>query len=178
MTSSTTPGVPVKNQHFADLFDKKKSDTLLLFTATTAPSISSWEQTFPSGGFISSPKPNCRCSGVIKENLHKGFICPSTSLVEAPISLVTKKEGFLQPCVDYHVLTKITIQNQYPSLLINELFENLCSAKVFTKLDLSGAYNLMRLQEGDEWKTAFHTKCSHFKYLVMLFGLCNALVNF
>jgi hypothetical protein len=56
--------------------------------------------------------------------------------------------------------------------------EQLGSAKIFTKIDLRGAYNLVRVKEGDEWKTTFRTRYGHFEYLIMPFGLTNALAIF
>ena len=61
---------------------------------------------------------------------------------------------------------------------IGELQDQLRKAKVFTKLDLRGAYNLIRMKEGEEWKTAFRTRYRHYEYLVMLFGLTNALATY
>ncbi|KAK1789050.1 hypothetical protein P4O66_015007 [Electrophorus voltai] len=52
-------------------------------------------------------------------------------------------------------------------------FETLQQASVFTKLDLRSAYNLVRIREGDEWKTVFITPSWHYEYLIMLFGLMN-----
>ncbi|XP_018415792.1 PREDICTED: uncharacterized protein LOC108790094 [Nanorana parkeri] len=75
-------------------------------------------------------------------------------------------------------LNKITIKNRYPLPLVPELFQRLRSAKVFSKLDLRGAYNLVRIRRGDEWKTAFRTRFGHFEYLVMPCGLCNAPATF
>ena len=77
-------------------------------------------------------------------------------------------------CVDYRGLNKVTIKNRYPLPLISELLNQLGQAKIYTKIDLRGAYNLVRVKEGDECKTAFRTRYGHFEYFVMPFGLTNA----
>jgi len=114
----------------------------------------------------------------IKENLEKGFIRKSTSPAGAPILFVKKKDGSLRLCVDYRKLNEMTIRNSYPLPLISELLDRVKGAKFFTKLDLKSAYNLVRIKEGDEYKTAFRTRYGHFEYLVMPFGLKNAPATF
>ena len=77
-------------------------------------------------------------------------------------------------CVDYRKLNDITIKNRYPLPNIEELQDRLAKAKWFSKIDLKGAYNLIRMKEGEEWKTAFRTRYGHYEYLVMPFRLTNA----
>lgn len=103
-----------------------------------------------------------------------GIIRPSSSPVGAGFFFVSKKDKSLRPCIDYRCLNQITIRNKYPLPLISSVCESLAGAKVFTKLDLRNAYHLVRIREGDEWKTAFNTPLGHFEYLVMPFGLTNA----
>ena len=62
----------------------------------------------------------------------------------------------------------------YPLLLPQDLIEKLRGAKIFTKFDLKWGYNLVRIKEGDKWKTAFKCKYGLFEYCVMPFGLSNA----
>jgi hypothetical protein len=81
-------------------------------------------------------------------------------------------------CVDYLGLNQLTIKNQYPLPLISRLFNQLSHAKVYTKIDLCEAYNLVHIQEGDDWKTMFKTRYDHYEYVVMPFGLANAPVIF
>ena len=66
------------------------------------------------------------------------------------------------------------MKNKYPLPLMNSAFESLQGATVFSKLDLRNAYHLVRIHEGDEWKTAFNTPLWQFEYLLMPFGLTNA----
>ena len=114
----------------------------------------------------------------IRDNLAKGFIRPSTSPAGAPILFVKKKDGTLRLCVDYRSLNRVTVKNRYPLPLISEALDRLVGAKMFTKLDIRSAYNLIRIKEGHEWLTAFRTRYGHFEYRVMPFGLANAPATF
>jgi hypothetical protein len=103
----------------------------------------------------------------------ESHIRPSTSPVSSSFLFVKKKEGGLRLCIDYRGLNSITVGFSYPLPLIAMAVE---SFYVFflTKLDLRSAYNLVRIREGDEWKTAFSTTSGHYEYLVMPYGLKNA----
>ncbi|KAI3358253.1 hypothetical protein L3Q82_003251 [Scortum barcoo] len=110
----------------------------------------------------------------IKTSLRSGIIRPSSSAAGAGFFFVEKKDGSLRPCIDYSALNDITIKNRYPLPLISSAFELLQQAQIFTKLDLRNAFHLVRIREGDEWKTGFNTPTGHYEYLVMPFGLTNA----
>ena len=75
-------------------------------------------------------------------------------------------------------LNKITTKNQYPLLLVGELFTKLSYAKIFIKLDLRNTYYRIYIKKEDEQKTAFKTRYSYFKYLVIPFSLTNAPIIF
>ncbi|XP_069478208.1 uncharacterized protein, partial [Ambystoma mexicanum] len=105
-------------------------------------------------------------------------IRPSKSPASSALFFVPKKEGDLRTCIDYRALNQITVKNRYPLPLIPELLDQVKDARIYTKLDLRGAYHLVRIKEGDEWKTAFRTKYGLFEYQVMPFGLCNAPAAF
>jgi len=94
--------------------------------------------------------------------------------VGAGFFFVAKKDKTLRPCVDYRGLNKITVKNKYPLPLISSTFEPIQGSTIFSKLDLRNTYHLVRIRQGDEWKTAFNTPLGHFEYLVMPFGLTNA----
>jgi hypothetical protein len=80
--------------------------------------------------------------------------------------------------VDYRGLNEGTIKNRYPLPLLHKILLCLQKAQYFTKLDICGVYNLVRIAEGEEWKTAFRTQYSLFESLVMPFGLTNAPASF
>jgi len=90
---------------------------------------------------------------------------------------VKKKDGKLRLCADYRALNEVTKKDRHPLPLISEALDRLGGAKYFTKLDIKDAYQNIRIKR-DEWKTTFSTKLGTYEYLVMPFGLCNALAAF
>ncbi|GKU15433.1 unnamed protein product, partial [Fusarium langsethiae] len=114
----------------------------------------------------------------LEEELRKGNIRESSSAAGFPVMFVPKKNGKLRLVVDYRRLNALTIKDRTPLPLITELKDRLQGKQVFTALDLKGAYNLIRIKKGDEWKTAFRTKFGLFEYFVMPFGLTNAPATF
>jgi hypothetical protein len=81
----------------------------------------------------------------IKELLEKGFIYPSSSPWGAPVIFVPKKDGTQRLCVDYRALNEVTIKNKYPLPRINDLFDQLRGACVFSKIDLRSGYHQMKI---------------------------------
>jgi hypothetical protein len=120
-----------------------------------------------------------RLHGYIDKNLKKGFIQHSKFPIGALILFVKKKYGFYE-CVlsNYRELNQLTMNNQYLSPLISRLLDQLNHAKVYTKIDLYGTYNLVHIQEGNEWKLMFRTHYDHFEHVVMPFGLTNMFIVF
>jgi len=110
----------------------------------------------------------------LDDNLRKGLIRESQSPAGYPILFVRKGENDWRLCVDYRGLNDITVKNSYPLPLLSELQDRLQGAVWFSKFDIPGAYNRIRIKEGEEWKTAFRTRFGHYEYLVMPFGLTNA----
>uniref|UniRef100_A0A146SAR5 Gypsy retrotransposon integrase-like protein 1 n=1 Tax=Fundulus heteroclitus TaxID=8078 RepID=A0A146SAR5_FUNHE len=129
----------------------------------------------PRGRLYSLSAPESQAmQEYINDALRAGIIRPSSSPAGAGFFFVGKKDGSLRPCIDYRGLNNISVKNRYPIPLMNSAFDQVQRAKVFTKLDLRNAYHLVRIREGDEWKTAFNTPTGHYEYLVMPFGLTNA----
>ncbi|KAI2662149.1 Transposon Tf2-9 polyprotein [Labeo rohita] len=158
--------IPAIYSHFSDVFCPKRASQL--------PPHRPWDcaidlvpdAPLPKGKIYPLSLPESKAmEEYIKEALSQGFQF---------FFFISKKDGGLRPCIDYRALNRYTIKFRYPLPLVPAALEQLRSARIFTKLDLRSAYNLVRIREGDEWKTAFVTPTGHYEYLVMSYGLVNA----
>jgi hypothetical protein len=114
----------------------------------------------------------------IKELLEKGFICPSSSPWGAPMIFVPKKDGTQRLCVDYCALNEVTIKNKYPLPRIDDLFDQLCGACVFSKIALRSGYHQLKVRECDIPNTTIVSRYGLYEFMVMSFGLTNAPAYF
>jgi hypothetical protein len=103
----------------------------------------------------------------IDELSEKGYIWHHVLFVE-------KKDGTKRMCIDYRALNEVTIKNKYPLPRIEDLFDQLRGASVFSKIDLRSGYHQLSIRPSDIPKTAFITKYGLYEFTVMSFGLTNA----
>src|SRR5271163_399444 len=176
---STEELVPDDLHDFLDVFNEKQADRF--------PDSRPWDHKIEmKEGFEPksfkvynlTPIEQTQLDKFLKENLDKGYIRPSQSPMASPFFFVTKKDGRLGPCQDYRYLNDWTIKTAYPLPLISEIMDKLKGAKYFTKFDVKGAYNNIRIRSGDEWKGAFKTNQGLYEPTVMFFGMCNSPATF
>src|SRR3954464_16070193 len=110
--------------------------------------------------------------------LEIGLIQPSASPWRSHVLFVDKKDGGNHLCTDYRKLNDVTIKNEYPLPKIEDLFDQLTDAKVFSKIDLRTSYHQLKIRAKDIPKTAFTTRYGLYEYTIMSFGLTNAPAYF
>ena len=110
----------------------------------------------------------------LDELLRKGYIRPSSSPWGSPAIFVGKKDSSIRMCIDYRQLNEVTIKNKYPLPRIDDLFDQLSGAKVFSKIDLRTGYHQLKIKREEIPKIAFTTRYGLYEYTVMSFGLTNA----
>ena len=106
----------------------------------------------------------------IDEHLWTGFIRSSSSPHGAPVLFARKKDRSLCLCIDFQGLNRISKKDRYPLPFISDLLSMAGKACLHTTIDLRNAYYLVRIAEGNEWKTAFQTHYGSFEWLVMPFS--------
>jgi hypothetical protein len=114
----------------------------------------------------------------LDDALTRDIIRHSISSIEASVLFVLKKNEKLWLCVDYRDLNKIIRKNRHFLSLIIQMLNQLKDCRFFIKIDLTDAYNRIRIKKNDEWKTTFRIRYEHFEYLMMLFDLANASITF
>ena len=125
-----------------------------------------------------TPEEKLEMEKQLKELLAAGYIRESTSPFSSPVLFVPKANGKWRMCIDYRALNKLTVHNKYPLPRIDDLLDQLQSARVFTSMDLAAGYHQIRITDDDVPKTAFTTHMGLFEYTVLPFGLCNAPSTF
>jgi hypothetical protein len=94
------------------------------------------------------------------------------------VLFVEKKDRTKRMCIDYRSLNEVTVENKYPLLRIEDLFDQLRVSSVFSKIDLRSGYHQLRIRPSDIPKTTFITKYGLYEFTFMSFGLTNALAYF
>jgi hypothetical protein len=165
--------IPVVNE-FKDVFPKElpgmPPDREIEFTIDLIPGTAPIAQP----PYKMGPKELVELKAQIDELEQKGFIQESVSPWGTPVIFVDKRDGGKRMCGDYRNLNNVTIKNKYPLPRIQDLFDQVQGAGVFSKIDLRSGYHQIKIKKEDVPKTAFVSRYGHHEYLVVPFGLTNA----
>ena len=114
----------------------------------------------------------------LQELLDISFIRPSTSPWGSPVLFYKKKNKTLQLCIDYMKLNRVSIKNRYPLPYIDDLFDQLRGAQVYSKINLCTGYHKLRVREAYVPKMVFRTRYRHFEFTIIPSGMTNAPATF
>lgn len=114
----------------------------------------------------------------IQQYLDLGIIRPSTSPWASPVLMIRKPDGGILFCIDYRRVNAVTVKDCYPMPLIDDILDVLGDARLFSTMDIASGYWNVPMAKDSLEKTAFTSKFGLYEWLVMPFGLCNAVPAF
>ncbi|EJD38860.1 DNA/RNA polymerase [Auricularia subglabra TFB-10046 SS5] len=180
--ATTSVEIPPQYREFANVFEKMEFDRLPPHRRWDHEINlrSGWENDRKLRGKVYplSPREQVAMNDFLDENLATGRIRPSNSPIASPLFFVGKKDGGLQPTMDYRRLNSHTVRDSYPLPLVADVMTKIKDAKYFSKFDVHWGYNNIRIRPGDEFKAAFITSRGLFEPTVMFFGMSNSPATF
>ena len=124
--------------------------------------------------YQSNPQETKEIQKQVEDLMQKGWVKESLSPRAFLVILVPKKDETWRMCTDCRAFNNITVKYIHFLPWLDDLFDELHGACVFSTIDLKSGYHQIRIREGDEWKTTFKTKYELYEWLVIPFGLTNA----